>query len=271
MKYNIIFDLDSVVTVPLQTKSEEEHNIAQAVRVFGKEMADDLTMTAYNYKHLIFPGVYALWEWLHTEGMNIIVFSSAIRERNEELVPKLVERAFRNWKKEDHPEVKIFSREHLVETTRMIREEGEKYQPVFYGQCKKKLSDIVVPPEELPYSLLIEDDKSYMTKGEEKNLIKVPSSFGFIPFYERERGIRILHKPYYMCGLLDKIRKTAHEKNMTPADAAKYIQVDLEGEEFRRNFHYPGTEKIEYHNQGLEILKKFDSSLKFFPIPEREV
>jgi len=69
--------------------------------------------------------------------------------------------------------VKIFSREHTIDTTEMSHAEKEKFQPKgMWGQKKKDLT-VAVGSEKLKYTLLIDDDETYIVPGQEKNLPRI--------------------------------------------------------------------------------------------------
>ena len=263
MKLNIIFDIDSCMAQPL--RFEAEKTIIETEKELSEEIVADLLMTAYEYEHLIYPGFYALWKWLYQKGINIKVFSTGIKERNVELIDKFAERSFRDISKEKRPEVKVFSRNDCIDTERLSEEESrKKYQSFWFGNLKKQLTDIVVSKEELPYSLLIEDDRSYVPTGEEKNLVILPSQFEYFPHRKDDKGFQSFHKAYYACGLLQKIFNIVEERNLTLALAAEYVQATLEGEVIGPDFYYPSRKKMEYYTQGLKILQTIDSSLKFY-------
>lgn len=264
-KLNIIFDIDSCMAFALRFHEKETHSLAE--KNLGKELSNDLLHTAYEYEHYIFPGFYELWLWLHKKGITIKVFSTGIKERNVELIDKISERTFRHIKKEDRPVVEVFSREDTFDTEKDRDEDDRyKYQSCWFGNLKKQLEDVVVTKEELPYSLLIDDDRSYVFLNEEKNLLYVSSSFSYYPESEHidERDFQAFHKAYYVCGVLDKIINYAKEKKITLIDAAEYIQATKEGKEIKKDFFFPSLDRMEYYTEGLKILQTIEPSLKFY-------
>ncbi len=261
MKLNVIFDIDSCIAKAVRYNSKEE--IEGVEDKLGKETTADLLLTAYDYPHFIFPGFYALWEWLYRQGANIMVFSTGIKERNVELIEKFAERSFRTIDKDKRPEVKVFSRDDCFDTEKFRHEDRDQYQSCWFGNLKKKLSGVVVSEEDLPYSLLVDDDRSYVGVGEEKNLIYVCSSFEYYPHTEDDDGFRSFHKAYYTCGLLKKIMAVMEERNLTPNLAAEYVQAELEGEVIKSDFWFPGRKKPEHYVEGLKTLQTIDPTLKF--------
>jgi hypothetical protein len=118
-KFHIVFDLDNVIVEPLQFDADKI--IEHATSVLGKAFIKDHLIIAYNFPHMVFPGFYGLWQWLDTLGVNIIIFSSGISERNHELVEKLIEKSFNKSSRQDRQIINVFSREHCIDTTIMPR------------------------------------------------------------------------------------------------------------------------------------------------------
>ncbi len=114
--------------------------------------------------------------------------------------------------------------------------------------------------------LLIEDDKSYCAKNEEKNLIILPACGTYYPSpsYISQRDFESFHKAYYLCGLLKKILSVCKEQQLTPVLAAEYVQVTLENATIERDFYFPSQHNIVYYEEGLKTLQQFEPTLKFF-------
>ena len=259
-RLNAVFDLDNVIVEPLHY--DADNIIEQATSVLGETFIKDHLIVAYDFPHLVFPGFYALWQWLDTIGAEIHIFSSGVKERNHELVEKLIEKSFCKPK----PTINIFSREHCIDTATMPKDESELLQTYFHGQRKKKLADVVISKEKLLNTLLIEDDSSYSPTGEENNLIIVPSVSGYVPYpdFYYEYQVMAFHKAFYISGLLQKIIITAKDYSLSFSDAARLVQVDFEQVEFFRFFAYPGRNNKQYYLDGLENLRLYDKSLKFY-------
>jgi hypothetical protein len=263
---NIVFDIDGAITRAVDYQIEKED---KAIREkFSAEYYAQYALSACNFPHYIFPGTYALIKWLHEGGNKIFFFSSGVEERNVELVEKIMIKTFGDAAAVPY---KVFSRQHCVDTTRFYGDEAKerKFQSFFYGQKKKKLADIVVPQAEMDHTLLIDDDTSYMTKGEEYNFIELSYTSDYIdPGYGEIGHFIKFHKSYYLAGLLSKIFEVATEKDITLVDAAKFVQIDSEGAELSGDFYYPSKKRLEYYTNGLAILRKIDPTLEFhYPVP----
>lgn len=257
---NFVFDIDGAMAVAVDYRQEEVEK--EVKEKFGLAHFEKYCLTAMDYPHYIFPGYYALFQWLHQQGGRIIFFSSGVEKRNLELAKKMIKRSFGETK----IDYQVFSRKHCVDTREGNREEArEKYQSYFFGNRKKKLAGIIVPEEEIGNTLLLEDDSSYMTKGEEYNLVKVPYSSNYIPGeYRKEEAFMYFHKAYYLAGVYQTIFEARAEKNMSLIEGAKWVQMDLEEMELSRDFYYASVFKLAYYEKGLDILKQIDPTLDYF-------
>ena len=206
----------------------------------------------------------------HSKGGKILFFSAGIEERNVELAEKMMKMALG----EDLSGVsyQVFSRQHCIDTHGwgMSEEEKESYQSYHYGQRKKKLAGIVVPEAALSNTLLIEDDVSYMVKGEEYNFIGLRYCYEYLHDEKRD-AFTIFHRAYYLAGLFATMFEVQAEKGITLVEAAKFVQIDSEGAELSRSFYYPSNKKLDYYLKGQKILSEIDPTLQFFyPIPENK-
>ncbi|MGD9973575.1 MAG: hypothetical protein AB7S77_10970 [Desulfatirhabdiaceae bacterium] len=263
MKYTLVFDLDdTVINVP--SKYNLDGILGMAKAVLGEQRADELSLTVMDYTHLVYPGFYEVFRWLRRLDHAICFFSSGIEERNEDLVDKIIKRAFKDNAKAVMSDIKIFSRQHCLDTRRY--QNDDQYQPFhLFGNYKKKLRDIVVTEERLPYTLLIEDDMSYMLKGEEENMIVLPSSSVYAterPGYDSEW--QSLHKSYFLCGLLNDIFDTAKTCFISLTKASVWVHTNSETVQITPEALHAIRNHLAYYHKGLAILQEFDPSLKFF-------
>lgn len=243
----------------------EEEVIEKIDKDLGEDFRRNHSIVAYNYTHMVFPGFYALFRWIYGRGDSIYFFSSGIEERNIELVNKLMKKSFADEAEKVIPNIKVFSRHHCIDTRHMSEEEGKKYQPDrLYGQRKKKLEGIVVAKEELPYTLLIDDDSSYKVRGEEENLFYVQ---GTMDYYTGRRGkeeFRSFHKAYYIRGILEKIIHLADKKNINLTKAATMFEMEFVPYKESRQFDSLYEAMIPYFESGLVFLQALDPELKFY-------
>ncbi len=256
---NFVFDLDGAIVIALDYYIEATE--ADLKAKFDDDFINRHSVMALDFKHLVYPGYYALFQWLHNKGAKLFFFSSGIKERNTELVDNLMQKAFgENAKNVDY---KVFSRNDCVDTYILEEEDKKKYQSYFFGNYKKKLADIIVPKEELQNTLLIDDDTSYMVKNEEYNFVHVRPTSHYLPYSMGRDEYCHFHPAYYLAGLFSEIFKIQSEKKITLVEAAKYLQIDSRGLVLSRDFRYD-FQNVELHKKGLEILREIDASLKFY-------
>ncbi|MGM0418666.1 MAG: hypothetical protein ACQEQS_08090 [Thermodesulfobacteriota bacterium] len=272
MPNTFVFDLDSTVVEPISSY-EEEKLFEDIDKILGEEFRKNMSIKILGYTHMVYPGFYALFKWIHDRGDRFFFFSTGTKERNAELVPELMKRAFPENHEKILSEVKIFSSEKCIDTR--YEKDGKKYQPhSFYGQLKKKLEKIIVSSEELKNTLLIDDDPSYMTNGEEKNFVCTPSLSSYFslsaPFYDLY--FTSFHKSFYIRGILEKILKTAEENKLSLSEASwSLIDDELKPEFFlkkemrksdRPKYLHKSNDPLIYDN-GLKLLKSYDPDLDY--------
>jgi hypothetical protein len=264
---NFVFDIDSTITIINDGYNEEERN------KINKEYEDRLgvdflkrhSIKAMGYTHNIFPGYYALFRWLHTLGANLIFFSSGVKERNVEFAANFMSVVFGD----ENVPYKVFSREDCIDTTHMPQEIKGLYQPYRFGNRKKKLAGIVVPEAEINNTILIDDDTSYMCKGEEFNFVNVKTWYtyvddgGVIDFYN-------FHSAYYLAALFKDMFEHKKQTGKTLVECAKYAQIDKIGASMNKVFYFHGVYQLHCYEEGLEILKTIDPSLHFHAEPPKE-
>ena len=261
----IVFDIDD--TIVWHTLSLKDKEVLDYQKVCGTKFLNRHAVWVDPLHYVIFPGFLALFRWLNDLNVPFSFFSAARAERNEQLVPLLMKKAFPKRYEEILKDVRIFSRHHCIETTGMSREENAKLQCFLSGMRKKKLAGVVCTEEELPHTLLIEDDYSYMVKGEEKNF--VPVQFGVRFYSEEENSFQRnnflhLHQAYYLCGLFMLIFDLALRKNLPVREAAWEIQVAQSLEPFVHGFRYQRLDQMELYWLGLSVLRQYDPQLRFY-------
>lgn len=262
----IVFDIDDLVTC-IVYRSEIERVRQQAKELLGEERLEQLSVTVMDHLHLVFPGFYAVFRWLREQGHAFHFFSSGVEERNAALVPELIARAFGAEAEAVMRDVRVFSRQHCFDTSRWeLRDQRDQYQPFnLFGNLKKILRDVVVPAEQLPNTLLIEDDPSYMPKGEEENMILLPSSLSYIGYHPGEpEEWKSFHKAYLLCGLLETIFERARARGISLTKASVEVHTNSETEAISPEALRAIRDVLAYYNRGLEILRVYDASLRFF-------
>ncbi len=259
-----VFDIDDTLALHFEQK-EWKAETAEISDVYGKDFLEKHTVTAVNYPHFIFPGIPELWRWLHGMGHNFALFSSAVKERNQEFADKFITLIFGEQAAEIRPAVKVFSREDCFDTYRMGDRQRE-FQPVFFGNKKKVLSGVVVPPAEMPWTFLIDDDRSYMALNEEYNYIRVQIDMGLHPNTATSaQDHQYLYKAFYLAGLLQDIFSKMEKDGMTATEAAKFVQIDSVDQPFDSGFFYPTIEEFRFYQEGDRILSSINTETKIPP------
>lgn len=278
-EWTAVFDLDGSLETPYFDKNEaekvkawmEKHPSGNAFDRMYAEVMDGLP-------HFFLNGALELLRWVHDQGFEIVFFSNAVAERNRELCPIIMERAFGKGKE---PPYRVLSRGDCVDTAHMDDEEGRVFQGLWHGNYKKKLSGIVVPGDRLPNTLMIEDDNSYAVKGEEKNFVYgvyggCANMFVSNPELSEHSG-QDFHLPFYFCGMLKRIVTYAKKAKVSLAEAAVQVQYADYGFLFPRDGRRPvrsdgGQGRIPeppWRNfsifvEGLKELRTYNSELRFW-------
>lgn len=257
---NFVFDLDDMVCLAIDSKPQER--LAELQQHFDQQYLDYHSMYVLGYLHLIFPGFYALFRWLDALGGNLLFFSGGVQERNTELVAQLIRRALPDKAERLLPTIKVFSREHRIRTEH-LRGDQLAIQSLWWGNTKKKLEGIVVSKEELPDTVLIEDDQSYITGGEEANFILARSD-SYTYFSRYSDNFKGFHKAYYLCGLFNRMLELKRTQGLSLSQAAWKLQVEDSGKEFDRDFPYPSQYERAYYEEGLTILQRYEPGLRYY-------
>lgn len=262
---NFVFDIDDTLALSFYP-GEWDQETREIVEVYGAKFLEKHTAWAIGYPHFVFPGIPTLLRWLHELGHRLAMFSSGIQERNDEFADNLVPIAFGEQATKVRPCIKIFSRQHCFNTYR-TRNQFE-CQPVFFGNYKKVLSGLVVPPEELPWTFLIDDNRGYMAIGEEYNYIRVETGGWLRPLSAKSfQEYAYLYKAFYLAGLFKAIFDRIEAEHVTAIEAAKFIQIDSSRQKFNRLFYYHSTiNNIVFYEDGEQILSAIDPAAK---IPDK--
>ena len=295
-KWTVVFDLDGSLETPYFNKDDsqkvrawmEKHPCGNSFDRLYAEVMDGLP-------HFLLNGALELLRWVHDKGFEIVFFSNAVEERNRELCPIIMERAFGKGKE---PAYRVLSRGDCIDTTRMRDNKGKALQGLWHGNYKKKLAGVVVPEECLPNTLMIEDDNSYAARGEERNFVYGvygggADSFIGKPVLSRRYG-HDFHLPFYFCGMLKRIVAYAGKAKVSLAEAAVQVQYadrgymfPIDGKSFVKSdggsvdVPRPPQDDFAVFVEGVRELRAYNPKLAFWgevdekgwtwPDPERPV
>lgn len=173
----VIFDLDYVLVSDICLVNNQPPNFDKIIQNVGEESI----IESCGHYYYLYNGWKELIKYVMelTENNKLIFFSNGTKERNEDIITqmfeKILERDATDYVRDN---VTILSKEHTIDTTKISSgddvEKEKNFQPKgMYGQKKKDLMVAVGSKEKLKYTLLIDDDETYIIPGQEKNLLRI--------------------------------------------------------------------------------------------------
>lgn len=181
--------------------------------------------------------------------------------------------------------VKIFSREHTIDTKVLSRAEKEKLQPK--GMCghKKKDLTIAVGPDKLKYTLLIDDDKSFIVLGQEKNLLIINGNSAIYDLSKCKKipqdrkildknisefdSFPTFNKLFYAAGVLRDVCDTYSRVDRDLIDImwddhGFKVEPKSSGNDYKVSFQsHELLNRLELYQSGLEVLREINSDAGF--------
>lgn len=137
---------------------------------------------------------------------------------------------------------------------------------------KKDLSKIV---DDLSWTIIIEDDESFIYKGQERNLLKVPrvegefddayryrESYSSAQFIEKMLDFRYLNNIFYATGLLFSALEIVQKENKTLADVLFQLQFKEIENKYTSKWNWLFME-LNYYEKGLKKLQEINPRLQF--------
>eukprot|EP01041_Mallomonas_annulata_P008034 gene8034-16465_t len=275
----VVFDLDCVLISDIGLVSSKD-----SINDLVKNIGEDSVIESCGYYFYLYNGWKELIKYvMKLSDNNLIFFSSGAMERNEDIIPKMLERVLeRDSTEYIRKHVKIFSRHHTLDTSKMPTVEREKFQPFrMVGNLKKDLT-VAVSQEELKHTLLIDDDQSYVLRGQEKNFLKIDGSNVKYQLSESRKLSRVqtlsfnmnsyycrrfctLNKLFYAAGVLKDVTDKYYETDRDLID----IMWDDHGfkvtgtNSYDYKIPYELCYRLELYQSGLEVLKEFDNDVGF--------
>lgn len=226
---HFVFDIDDTLAVHVD-KKEWKRDIKDITEMFGEDFAFKHIIWAADYPHCVFPGMPELWRWLDSMGHRFSTCSSGMAIRNDVFVDSFLELAFGDKRKakELRDNMRVLSRCHLVEASGDDLLKKWFIPNRLFGNYKKVLRDVFCTIDELPYTFLIDDDRSYVARGELQNFLAVRTGCGLhIGHKSPDDGSNhYVFKAFMLAGLLQTIFDLVEETGKTPAEIAKKVQFD---------------------------------------------
>lgn len=280
---DLVFDIDeTIVDRPYYSKEKEylekyPHDFISFY--LGEPHNQQVVHYVYNYISDLFTYLGSM------ENVRISFCSSGVKERNVELL-KLLKTKLSGTPSFYDIAYKVISREELLNTELIPHEEREKYQPKgLFGNLKKDLT--AIDPDNLQNTFLIDDDQSYVLKGQEKNFIKKSGYLtDYIPeiipgentdkswsSYDYPSYLYSKNFPAWLLGILH-IAQKAHEiyPDHTLRDILYTLQVRKGEAEKEYNYYSSYTHEKDFYLIGELLMQTVnpDFALMYF-VPEENV
>ena len=165
-KLTIVFDIDDTLAAHSSINDEEKlYVLRKSMIIFAAER-----------EHQVLPGVIELMQMLFSKDyINLVFFSSGIKERNTEFVKELLIRSLGQDKyQEVEPLITILSKDNLTPG-----EENQANQMYLnfglnWGNNKKDITKGLAKDGSLANAIFIDDDSTYIYCGQEKNFLRSP-------------------------------------------------------------------------------------------------
>ncbi|MBA3752361.1 hypothetical protein H0X06_06260 [Candidatus Dependentiae bacterium] len=271
LPYNLILDLDEVL---LHHPSKE---ITLPHQFFLERPF--LVKDTYGYNYIV-PAYLPEFLKFARSRFNIAFFSGGDKERNKSVVQDIWKKVFDTNQLEDVP---ILSREDLTPADRFDELHPKVGNDPFrwYGNYKKDITKV----GKLDSTILVDDDKSWVLKGQVPNFLKAPGFiFNLEEFIAKDtakegtchhtpeeclagKGCELdqlleFYKLLYITGILDKAAQ--HDANVIEGLYA--IQFDAENQQFENHM-----KEIAYYKRGYSLLSGFSSEIasRYFPRLEK--
>jgi hypothetical protein len=283
----VVFDLDYVLVSNICLVDSKPNNFDKILQNVG----EDSVIESCGYYFYLYNGWKELIKYvMELSDNDLIFFSSGARERNEDIIPKMLERVLeRDPTEYMRNNVKIFSREHTIDTTEMSYAEKEKFQPKgMWGQKKKDLT-VAVGSEKLKYTLLIDDDETYIIPGQEKNLLRIDGKSAVYNLYNcikisqdqkillenitQYESFRTFNKLFYAAGVLRDVCDTYSKVDRDLVDIM-WEDHGFKVEPKHSGFNYEISsqsyellKRFELYQSGLELLGEINSDVGFLMSP----
>lgn len=290
MRKTIVFDLDGTLDTPyfgeVNAESVKEWMDAHETGYTYGQLELPLEFCGTRKVHFFLNGAFELLRWVRDKGFEIVFFSNAVKERNDLLLPVLMERAFKG---EKPPPYRYYSRTDCLNLQGKSTEERHRMWGLWEGCGKKPLAGKIVPHEAMPNTLMIDDDRFYAIRGEERNYVVGPYVCPELYleyfcgrmkkyFTKHEFGF---HCPFYYCGILKRALEYAEGEGIPLRDAAYRAQFTDYGKELpeveewikggRKSFWFENPVKnFDIYHAGLMELRKYNPGLKFWSISDED-
>lgn len=303
-KITIVLDIDETLAAGYQVfQSTSKYKFIQffkdrglfwEIKIKDKEI-DEAESNYHHLYHCIHPAVPAFIKALFAiQNAQIVFYSSGDKRRNLPLVEYLLRISLGDagWE-QVKSQVRIYSKGDMIWSERLEQQRTleHPYNKNFYGEFKKDLLTVVAE-QELDWTVVIDDDHSYIVPDQAKNLLKLPAlnkmSYAEFEWGDRDdrqssiddvgdeygRTIGRLNNIYYAMGLLLRALELTQLKNISLKDALFFIQyhkikttlTKTQQEISLKDCYYKIFRNKIYYETGLAYLKQYQPDLDYlFP------
>ena len=116
---------------------------------------------------------------------------------------------------------------------------------------------------------MIDDDESYMVRGEEYHFVGLRYAYQYLVDYDPVDGFANFHAAFYVAGLADALFRLCATEGIRLQAAARRLQYDAEGAELSEEFHFPSRYRASYYLTGRDMLRQIEPGMDFFwPLPD---
>lgn len=277
-KLTVVLDIDGVLVCD---PMEEKEGRPKVLKHLGEEFAEKYLVPVQDYVFPLYIGVPQLLRALWQHKTRLVIFSSGTERRNELLVPALLEYVFGAEADKAKEAIPFYSRHHCIDTDKVPRMERDQLQPeissLFHGWLKKDLRAVQPDPDRLRDTVLLDDDTSYMLKGQEKNFLYahtsrttpvVPRKSVVLEQGKEPQELDDTRSHFYHAfrdyGVLRRAIALMEQDAALRLDDALYrVQVEQENTTFDKKFYYPSRKRFVLYQEGLQALRQVDPSLDF--------
>src|SRR3990167_8189700 len=249
-KITVVFDIDGVLV-------DENNNIRDVTTRSFIEKTGAIIHAA-GAEYYVYPGVLPLMQFLVTNPLiDIAFFSAGVKERNTELVEKLLILAIGQDKYQQiKNNIIVLSRNDLVPNNREDAEKMRWSHVLRWGNMKKDIRK-ALQNGLLENSVIIEDDSSYIHYGQEGNLL-YSESINIDWYLSHNDGINPINKKmFFVAGVLSYCIDEIKKNNKKMIDVLSQLQYKRSTETSGYELNYDLIREERFYKMGVQCLKSY--------------
>ena len=247
-KITVVFDIDGVLV-------DENNNIRDVTTRSFIEKTGAI-IHAVGSEYYVYPGVLPLMQFLITNPLiDIAFFSAGVKERNTELVEKLLILAIGQDKYQQiKNNIIVLSRNDLVPNNREDAEKMRWSHGLRWGNMKKDIRK-ALQNGLLENAVIIEDDSSYIHYGQEGNLL-YSESINIDWYLSHNDGINPINKKmFFVAGVLSYCIDEIKKNNKKMIDVLSQLQYKRSTETSGYELNYDLIREERFYQMGVQCLQ----------------